>query len=89
MCLQSLSLKDPDRCFLQFQVHFSAVEHNLSDVNVRRRLWCSQELLKAVWRERVLRRNKTHAANVYRRNPVEEYDYDRVSSCAGSTFNCE
>lgn len=58
MCLQSLSLKDPD----------------------------SQELLKAVWRERVLRRNKIHASNVYRRNPVEEYEYDRFSSYGDEDF---
>ncbi|KAG0590963.1 hypothetical protein KC19_1G139000 [Ceratodon purpureus] len=42
----------------------------------------SQELLKAVGRERALRRNKIQAAQIYHRSPVEEYEFDRHLAAA-------
>jgi E3 ubiquitin-protein ligase RHF len=58
MCLQPLSLKDPD----------------------------SQELLKAVGRERAVRRNKIQASHIYQRSPVEEYEFDRFASYGDEDF---
>lgn len=46
----------------------------------------SQELLKAVGRERALHRNKIQAAQIYQRSPVEEYEFDRFASYGDEEF---
>ena len=91
MCWQPLSLKDPDRYFFcclgsfvdcNSSIFVLAMEYGgffYCSVNISGRIHCSQELLKAVGRERALRRNKIQAAQIYHRSPVEEYEFDRVS----------
>lgn len=46
----------------------------------------SQELLKAVGRERAIRRNKIQASQIYQRPPVEEYEFDRFASYGDEDF---